>query len=97
MFGSKKSPQDRIRKSDKKIQKLRDKRSKLDTNSPDYEKKQWKINNKIHKQKVEIKIAEKELEQPVKKTTNVNNNFNYNKTEKGVHLHAHYHNGKKKK
>lgn len=97
MFGHNKSPQARIRKSERKKQKLRNKRSTLNPDSPDFEKKQWKINNKIHNQNVEIRIAEKELEQPVKKTTNVNTSFNYNKTESGVHIHGHYHSGKKKK
>lgn len=95
MFG-KKTPQDRIRTEDKKIQKLRDKRSKLDSFDQD---KAMKINKKIHKSKVEIDIAKRELKQPKTEIKNTTNNVSVSKNDnsKQFHGHFHYHNNGKKK
>ncbi len=95
MFG--KTPKKTIIKAEKEKSRLRDKRSKLDPNSPNYEKNKNKINGKIHDQNVKIDVAQRELQQPVNKTTNVNTSFNYNKTEKGLHVHADFSRNKRKK
>ncbi len=97
-FNKNKSPADRIRSADKSTQKLRDKRSKL--NSISDAKKIKKINGKIHKNNVEMHIAYKQLEHPkteIKKTTN-HTSFNYNRNDnsKQLHIHGHYHSYKKK-
>lgn len=55
-FFKNKSPQDRIRIADASTQKLRDKREKL---SPFDDKGRTKINKQIHKNKVEIDIAQR--------------------------------------
>lgn len=89
-----KSPQDRIRKADASIQRLRDKRSKLDSFFD--ETKINKINSKIHKNNVEIDIAKRELNQP--KIDNSVKTVSFNKIDKGTHLHihGHYHSSRKK-
>lgn len=96
-FNKNKTPADRIRSADQSTQRLRDKRAKLDPYTD--EKKIKRINNKIHKNNIEIKIANKELSQPkteIKKTTN-NTSINFNKNDNGKHFHLHYHSSKKKK
>ena len=94
-FFKNKSPQDRIRKADASTQRLRAKREKL---SPFDDKGIARINNKIHKNNVEIDIAKRELKQPTVKIDNSTKNINFNKNDnsKQVHLHGHYHNHKKK-
>lgn len=102
MFGRKKTPKEQILSSEKNKARLRNKRENLDPTSPSYERKKWKINNKIHNENVKIDIANKELKQPVTNTTTinkkttVNTNLNYNKTESGIHIHGHYHSSNKK-
>lgn len=97
MLGFKnKTPQERIRIADKRIQRLRNQRSNI---SQFYDSdKFWQINQEIHRNKVEIEIAKAEMKQPVKKTTNVTTNISLNKTDKSksVQFHGHYHNNKKK-
>lgn len=99
MFGKPKSPEERYRIADKKKQKLRDKRSKLDSSAPNYDSKVKKINGKIHEQNVEMQIADKQLAHPakqdIKKTTNVSFSFNNNSQKKSIEAHGHYHAGKK--
>ena len=106
MFGRKKTPGEQIIASERNKTRLREKRERLDTSSPSYERKMWRLNKKIHNENVKIDVANKELKQPVKnkttvnKTTTVNNSFSYNNnsTEYGFHIHGHYHNsGRKKK
>ena len=102
MFGRNKTPSEKYIAADKKRQKLRDKRAKLDPCDPNFEKKNKKYMNGIHNESVKMEAAKMESKQPIKKTTNVNTSINasvnYNKTESGVHLHGHYHSsGKKKK
>lgn len=91
----KKSPQDRYRKADTSNQKLRDKREKLD---PFDEKGRMKINQKIHKNNVEIDIAKREMQQPRVDIDKSTKNINFNKinNSKQLHIHGHYHNHKKK-
>lgn len=98
MFGinKNKSAADRYRDADKSTQKLRDKRSKLDSVTD--EKKIKKINKKIHENNVEKEIAILEMNHPkteIKNTTN-NISFAYNKNDNGKHAHLHYHSAKKK-
>ena len=97
MLGFKsKKPQDRIRIADKKIQQLRSKR--VNVSRLLEQDKYWGINQKIHQNKVEIEIAKAEMNQPIKKTTNISTQVTLNKTDKSksVHFHGHYHNNKKK-
>lgn len=112
MFFKKKTASERIKIADKKRQKLRDKRSKLEKTKKHgfvpreekekYEKKINKINNKIHVQSLEIDLASKELKRPVNnKTTNntkINAQISFNKniTKKSVEFHGHYHANKSK-
>lgn len=92
-FNKNKKPADRIRAADKSTQRLRKKRSKL---SPVLDKKKIKrINSKIHKNKVETKIAYCELAHPETKKTTNNVSFNYSKNEKQLHMHGHYHSSNK--
>lgn len=97
IFGEK-TPAQRIRQAEKSTQILREKRSKLSPISD--EKKIWKINNKIHANKVEKSIAYKELEQPKRETRKTNNNIlvKIGKTDKSkqIHFHGHYHSHKDK-
>lgn len=100
MFGKKnKLPAERYRAADKKRQKLRDKRNKLELSDPNFEKKDQKFMKAIHKQNVEMQIAEMELSNPAQKNTTVNATVNFNKTvnNKSIqfHGHGHYHNHKK--
>ena len=95
LFFKNKTPQDRIRKADASTQRLRAKREKLD---PFDEKGKMRINNKIHKNNVEIDIARRELKQPKVEIDNSTKNLNFNKNDnsKQLHLHGHYHNHKKR-
>jgi len=95
IFKKDKTPQQRIRESDKKLYNLREKRSKLPSCE---EKKITNLNKQIRAQKVEKEIAFTELKNPGVKVDNSNKttNFNFNKNKKSLHLHGHYHNDKKK-
>lgn len=101
MFGKKKTPGEAYKAADHKRQKLRDKRSKLDKNDPNFKKKDDKLIAKIHKQNVIMEVAKTELTHPannnttVKKTTTVN--LSKNDNSKSIQFHGHYHAGSKKK
>ena len=89
----KKSPQERYAHADKNRQHLRDKRAKLNKEDPNYEKKINRINEKIHKQNVQIEIAKYELQNPAKvtKKTTVKTTIEINgKKEKSYHSHFHF-------
>ncbi|MCM1441724.1 MAG: hypothetical protein NC131_21315 [Roseburia sp.] len=92
----KRTPAQKYKRSDKKIQSLRDKRSKLDPDVPWEAKKINKINSQIHEQKVNQHIADKEMSGNHYKKTNVTVNLNKNNSKKSVEFHGHYHSGKKK-
>lgn len=88
-----KTPQDRIRKAEKKKQKLRSQRANVDEGS----KKFWKINNKIHEQKVEIDIARRELKQPQFNVDNSSKSLNFINNTNKLGLEGHIHFPRKKK
>lgn len=80
------SPKSIIRQKDKEIQKLRRQRNK--TKDPN---EKFKINQKIHKAKLEIDMAKDELRAPKNTTNNFSVNFNKNDNSKDFHLHGHVH------
>lgn len=100
MLFKKKTPGETIIASENKKDKLRNKRSKLDHSDPNYHFKKDKINGKIHKENVKIRVAELELQTPVKNETKINKktsiNFTNNDNGKSYHLHGHYHSSGKK-
>lgn len=97
----KKSPDKQFISADKKIQKLRNKRSKLDKKSPDYQMQVNAINGKIHDQNVIKHVSELKLQHPPvdasTRNTNVNVTFNKTESKKSFEPHAHYHAASNKK
>ena len=78
MFGFKnKEAQDRVRIADRRIQRLRDKRSRTEDDA-----KKKKINKRIHTYNVEKEIAMTELKHPRSEKRTVTTNVNFNKTDK---------------
>lgn len=61
MFGKKKSPGDTYKAADNKKQKLRNQRSKLNKDDPNFEKKDAKFMQKIHEQNVIMEVAKTEM------------------------------------
>ena len=98
MLGRKtENPIEMIRNANRNLSKLRDARSKLDRF--EHSKKIMKINNEIHMNKEEIRIAEMILAQPKKETNYNTTTFNVSKNDYGkhTHFHGHLHTGKQKK
>lgn len=97
----KKSPARQYISADKKIQKLRNKRSKLDEKSPDYQQQVNAINGKIHDQNVVKRVSELQLQHPKvdasKRSTNVSVNVSKKVSKKSYEAHAHYHAAPKSK
>lgn len=92
MLGFKnKSPQERYRIADNRMQKLREKRSQQSDES-----KKMGLNKKIHKCKIEKEIAMTEMKHPSSRRTNVTTNISFNrkKEDKSIQIHGHYHRGK---
>ncbi len=95
IFFKKKSAQQRIRAADRSNQKLRKRRSNIDSSD---KKTLGKLNTKIHRNNVEIDIARRELRQPkiVVNNTTKSISFSKNSNSKELHLHGHYHEEKAK-
>lgn len=95
IFFKKKSAQQRIRAADRSNQRLRKRRSNIDSSD---RKTLMKLNTRIHRNNVEIDIAKRELSQPkiVINNTTKSINFSKNSNSKELHLHGHYHDGKTK-
>lgn len=96
-----KSPDKQYISADKKIQKLRNKRSRLDISAPNYNKKVNAINSKIHEQNVIKHVSELKLLHPridaSKRSTNVNFSVSKEVSKKSFEAHAHYHAAPKSK
>ena len=88
-----KTPQNRIRKAEKRKQKLRSQRANVDKESDKY----WAINNKIHKENVEIDIARRELKQPQFNVDNSSKSLNFINNTNKLGLEGHIHFPRKKK
>lgn len=97
----KKSPDKQYISADKKIQKLRNKRSRLDDKLPDYQKRVNVINGKIHDLNVVKHVSELQLTHPKvdasKRSTNVSVNVSKKVSKKSYEAHAHYHAAPKSK
>ena len=93
-----KSPERKYKRADQKLQKLYKQRENLKSYDDNFDKKSEKIENDIHKYKVERRIALEQIKNPPAQNNYYSTNvgFSSNKEEKGIHFHFHKHTNSKK-